>query len=204
MNRLFTFNRAIAVRLAPLLAAAGFTPNAVTLLSLASGVTGASFFSRGSRKELLLGALFLHLFYVLDNCDGAVARIRSMQSEFGRWFDYVSDLLVELCLWTGLAVATHARGFEWAFAAAGIAAAGSIANFLRVVRMRGAPASSGRRHAFSETMKVLGDDGDPSLLAWALAAAGYPGWFLAAGALYVNFLWIYPGLESLGRAKASR
>jgi hypothetical protein len=112
------------------------------------------------------------------------------------WYDYVADLVVDFALWIALAAGTLAQGVHApAYALAALACAGSAANFLRVVAVRGRPAEERAlpegAGVWARSLAVLGGDGDPSVFVWVLAAAGYPGWFLLFGCIYVNVLWIH-------------
>lgn len=192
INSMFTFNRLIASRLSPVLARTPLRPNDVTLLSLAAGLASAWAMSLGARSAMLAGALCLHVSFILDNCDGQIARIKKMQSEFGMWLDYVCDLLVDMALWTGLAIGAVRMGITpWIYLIAGLACAGSVLNFRRVVYFRAhrpAPASAGTlRH----TIDAMSDDGDPSALVWLMAVIGYPGYLLIFGCAYIYFIWIF-------------
>jgi phosphatidylglycerophosphate synthase len=83
----FTLNRRIAGAVVPLLAKTPLAPNHITLLSMACGFVAATFFAQGTRAGMLEGAFFLQVSFVLDDCDGAIARLKSRQSEFGMWLE---------------------------------------------------------------------------------------------------------------------
>ena len=204
MQSLFTFNRKIADRFfVPFLIRTPLRPNHITSLSLFSGVAAAGFISHGSRPHLLTGAFFLQLSFILDNCDGAIARLKSMRSSFGMWFDFVADLAVDFALWTSLAVAAlHYQKAQptWVFPALTLALTGSLIHFLKVVRNR-LKGATGKEvletsNPFLSAAYTLGHDGDPSLLVWILAAIGNPTYFLLLGAFYVHFLWIFEAVRS--------
>ncbi len=188
----FTLNRAIARRISPLLARTGITPNQITALALLSGVCGALAIAKGTRWGLVQGAFFLHLSYILDDCDGAVARLRKLSTRLGMWWDYAADLIVDMALWAGLAFATARQGFAGPALVAAVAAAfGSVLHFVSVISARlrdETPHYEGKR----PWIESLSGDGDPSLLIWVLAWIGYPGYFLLFGSIYVNALWIIP------------
>jgi phosphatidylglycerophosphate synthase len=190
-DSLFSFNRAIAVRVSDTLVK---TP--VTTLSLTCGLLSAFAMARGSRTGLLLGALLLQLAFILDNCDGEIARRKNLKSQFGMWYDFVADLFVDWALWTGLCVGALAQSVTpLVVPVAVVACLGSAALFWVVVSRRLGGGSgkepSATKNPFLSALHVLGHDGDPSLLIWIFALAGYPGWLLFAGCVYVNVLWIY-------------
>lgn len=90
-------DRAILPRLQPLLAPviapiaeAGLTPHALTFLGLVCGIAAAA--SIGMGVPLLGLGLFL-LNRGLDGLDGALARHDNSATDFGRFFDRLSDLV---------------------------------------------------------------------------------------------------------------
>ena len=192
----FSFNRKIASKAVPYLACTSITPNQITSLSLFCGLTAACFFSRGSRQWLMAGALFWQLSFILDNCDGAIARIKNLSSVSGMWYDFVADLLVDLAVWAGLGFAVYSqRGVSYAVPVALVACAGSVINFLRVIRGRlggktGKESPPRPENIFLSTVHILSNDGDPTLLIWILALIGHPEYLLVLGCFYINFIWM--------------
>ncbi len=200
IDSLFSFNRLIAVWVSEFLVKTPITPNQVTTLSLVSGLAGAAAMAQGTRAGFLLGALLRHLAFILDNCDGEIARRKNLKSKFGMWYDFIADLLVDWALWAGLCIGALAQGVTpMVVPIAFAAAAGSAALFWVVVSRRLGGASgkeaSTASNPFFSALHVLGHDGDPSLLVWMFALAGYPGWLLVAGCVYMNVLWIYTVLQ---------
>ncbi len=193
---LFGFNRRISSRWVPYLLKTPITPNQITTLSLACGMIAAFFLSHGLRPWLLAGAAFWQLAFILDNCDGAVARQKGLSSVSGMWYDFVADLLVDFSIWTGLGWAVyHHGGASYALWTALAAAAGSLINFVLVAVRRtggktGKEAPPDPKNIFHTTLHVLSNDGDPTLLIWIFALIGRPEYFLVLGCFYINFIWI--------------
>ena len=194
-SSLFTYNRTVSAWLAPQLARTPLTPNHLTTLSLAAGLFAGFCMAHGTRQGLLAGAFFLHLSFILDNCDGAVARIKSMQSVSGMWYDYLADLAVDFALWTGLAVGADRQGLDGhVYGVAALACAGSALNFWRVVVQRRQPAPAvqkGRGNLVASFTGPLGKDGDPSLLVWFLAFTAGPAALLYLGCAYIFLVWSF-------------
>lgn len=203
VSDLFTFNRKISTRVSAVLLKTPLTPNHVTTLSMGAGLWAGYFFSSGRRSGLLFGAVFLQLSFILDNCDGDIARAKSLQSGFGMWYDFAADLVVDIALWTGLALGAVSLGVPgtavrgWWLAAV----AGSVINFTRVTGERMAAIRSAKsasdkvpppagRPVWETVLYVLSQDGDPTLLIYALALTGSPWLFLILGTVYINALWI--------------
>lgn len=113
-----------------LLIALPVTPNQITSASLVSALAGAWCFAHPGDDWAALGALLFFVFYVLDNCDGEVARAKNLSSRFGRYYDTFVDWLghsiLFLGLGAGIAAERHAEWWLWC----GIAAAvGSTINY---------------------------------------------------------------------------
>lgn len=178
-------------------------PNHITILSLLAGLAACAFVSRGDRPNLLTGAFLLQLSFILDNCDGSLARLKSMQSKFGMWLDLVADLLVDFALWTALAVAAifyeKVTSSLILLALTG-ALAGTLIHFLRVVRqrLRGqmGKETPQNRNIFLSAIHRLGHDGDPTFFVWILAALATPAQFLFAGLFYIHTIWIVDVLQA--------
>lgn len=84
----------------------GFHPNLVTILSLISGLYSAWLFHY---EIYVWSAFFFLLAYLLDCCDGNLARSQAKVSQFGDWLDHMSDLTKTLAV--VIAVLAHPMGF---------------------------------------------------------------------------------------------
>ena len=73
----------------------GATPNMVTTLSLAAGL-GSAYALKKRRYDL--AAALTALAYFLDCVDGYMARKYDQVTEFGDWYDHVSDIVKQLSL----------------------------------------------------------------------------------------------------------
>ncbi|MFQ5466875.1 MAG: CDP-alcohol phosphatidyltransferase family protein [Kiloniellaceae bacterium] len=82
------------------------TPNQVTALSLAAGLAGAWCFSLGTWEAGVIGGLFMIVCYTLDNCDGEIARLKDLSSEWGAQFDDIADWLVDGAFFASLGYGT--------------------------------------------------------------------------------------------------
>jgi phosphatidylglycerophosphate synthase len=101
----------------------GWSPDAVTMLSLAIGVAAAASFAAGSRASLIAGALLLQLSFTADCVDGQLARYARRFSRLGSWLDTVADRAKEYLVYAGLALGAT-RGFDddvWLLAASALA-----------------------------------------------------------------------------------
>lgn len=97
-------NRLLTRPLTRLLLKTPLSANQVTLLSLIVGLTAGPFFAPQQYALNLAGALLFQLYYLLDNCDGEIARLKNQQSVFGGWFDVSTDTVVHTSLYFWLAI----------------------------------------------------------------------------------------------------
>jgi len=85
------------------------TPNQITIISGIFGIIGAYFLTCHSRIYLIFAAVFIQLFTILDLVDGDIARMKGMQSHFGKWLDIFIDKLNDLLIILGLSVGVYLR-----------------------------------------------------------------------------------------------
>jgi len=71
----------------------GIIPNVVTVFMMISGIIGAALFAVPLLWAKVAGLVFIHLWYVLDCCDGEVARITRRFSRMGTEIDYTAHLV---------------------------------------------------------------------------------------------------------------
>lgn len=74
-------------------------PNIITLLSLLFAIIAAFFFFN---NQLIYGAIFFFISYVLDCADGTLARLTNTQSKFGQKLDFYVDVLGNIFMYFGL------------------------------------------------------------------------------------------------------
>ena len=75
-------------------------------MSLILGVTGSLLFLSLEPKYKIFGSLLFLLSYILDNCDGEVARYKNLTSDFGENFDTFVDWLVHTVFFAALGYGT--------------------------------------------------------------------------------------------------
>jgi phosphatidylglycerophosphate synthase len=122
-TQLFPLVRHLSYWLTLVLLRTPATPNQITTASLMFGLGGAACFVAGVWGWSLTGALLMIAGYTLDNCDGEIARLKKLSSEWGAKFDDVVDWLVDSAFFIalGAGVARHADDSLWLWL--GIAAA---------------------------------------------------------------------------------
>ncbi len=87
------------------------TPNWVTTISLFTCVIAAAFVSTGVTIFLIIGAMLVQLVFILDCLDGQLARYRGQSSNFGAWYDRVTDRIKDFLIYISIALG-HYRVYE--------------------------------------------------------------------------------------------
>ncbi len=100
----------------------GWSPNGVTVVSLAVGVLSALLVATGSRWAWVAAAVLLMLALVVDCVDGEIARYTRRFSALGAWLDGVGDRVKEYSVFAALAlVATRHGDPSWVLGIAAMA-----------------------------------------------------------------------------------
>lgn len=204
-ERAFPLVRHLSVPLSRLLVRLPVTPNQITTVSLASALGGAWCFADPRYGAQLAGALLFLAFYVLDNCDGEIARAKDLSTRFGLYYDTFVDWIGHGALFIGLGIGAAASwGSAWWFwlGVAG-AAGGTINYFLGLAMDLGAggakdtaAAQPPPRPASPRLIDTLGyvlrelTRADFCFILLALALAGWAWALLPAAALGAQAYWL--------------
>lgn len=136
-RRLFPLTRHISWRLTPYLAKTPATPNQVTSASLVVGLAAAGLFAQGTYMAAVGASALLVMSYVLDNCDGELARLHRVTSNFGEELDSFADWLIHSAFFIGIGLGvTRQTGDELWIWLGGIAALGGTINYLVVLTIK--------------------------------------------------------------------
>lgn len=190
-------NRRLSKYFTRFLLRTSWTPNQITALSFMLGLVGLLFFSRGGYIASLTGALFFQFFYILDNCDGEVARAKGMSSRWGGWFDIGCDAVIHLFLFPAIAWGLYRSGmgkealFLGELAMYGILITFSIFMLKRFLNKRQdaflyLSPQKRKRIKILEYLKA----GDFSLFVLAFALFNLMEGFLWVSAIALQFFWI--------------
>jgi hypothetical protein len=87
-----------------LLYATPVTPNQVTAASVLAGLVGAGLYLADSGVTTCAAGLCITAKDLLDSADGQLARAKGMYSRAGRFLDSIGDFVVNLAVFTSLAV----------------------------------------------------------------------------------------------------
>jgi len=100
-------NRPISIRISRRLASLPITPNQISLISFLLCLVAAWLFADGGYVTLALGGLIAQFASIIDGCDGEIARLKFLKSDFGGWFDAVLDRYADAFLLFGLTWHAH-------------------------------------------------------------------------------------------------
>jgi phosphatidylglycerophosphate synthase len=125
------FNRRISIPISRRLIKLPVTANMVSIFTLGVGVSSAAFFALGGYWNALLGAFLCIFASILDGCDGEVARLKLLESDFGCWLETVCDYLFYLFLFVGMTIGLwRSSGARTYLILGGLLLFGAIASFL--------------------------------------------------------------------------
>lgn len=95
-------NRPLSMRITKFLLRTNIRPNTISVACFLLSIIGAFFLSQKGYYNLLMGAILAQLSSVIDGCDGEIARIKFLETNFGGWFDAVLDRYADAFLLFGL------------------------------------------------------------------------------------------------------
>lgn len=114
--------RPLSRRLTGVGLAHGWTPNVVTMVSLAFGVVAALLVATGARWAWVLAAALLLVALVVDCVDGEIARFTRRFSPLGAFLDAVGDRVKEYAVLAAVAAVAVREGSDgWPLALAAMA-----------------------------------------------------------------------------------
>jgi len=82
-------------------------PNHITTIGTAVGLLAAAALSHGSYWSGVAGTLLFLCTTIIDGCDGEVARLTFQETRFGQRFDVITDNVVHVAIFIGLAVGLY-------------------------------------------------------------------------------------------------
>lgn len=147
-ERLFPLVRHLSWRATSLLLRLPVTPNQVTLAATAAGFGSALCYLQGGQGWQVAGALLLVLCYVLDNCDGEIARLGGMRSDLGARLDTFGDWAVHSALFVALGWGVEGRTGEalWMWLGWAAAAGATIKYAIGLILAAGLSDKPGAKH----------------------------------------------------------
>lgn len=89
------------------------TPNLVTTFSLLLCVVACYFIGTGIGKNLIIGGILLQLVFIFDCLDGQIARYRNAGSNFGAWYDRITDRVKDFLIYFSIAWGYFQINQDW-------------------------------------------------------------------------------------------
>ncbi len=165
-------------------------PNHLTVIGTSMGLLAALILSGGTYWAGVAGTLLFLCTTIVDGCDGEVARLTFRESAFGEKFDVITDNIVHVAIFAGLALGLYRQNPGGHYAALfaillGGFACDSVVTYFFLVRRpgfarSGGPAASWKgkvRQALLRGFEALMNR-DFAYLLLGLAVAGRLHWFL--------------------------
>ena len=85
------FNRKISTRISALLVKTPLTPNQLSISTMFISFIAAWFVAQTDYMSLAIGGILFQFASIIDGCDGEVAKLKFLGSQFGEWVDTVAD-----------------------------------------------------------------------------------------------------------------
>jgi phosphatidylglycerophosphate synthase len=99
--------RPISIYITRLFLLWNISANTVTLLFTLIGIIAAVCFFLGTNKFMIIGALLLQFWYILDHVDGEIARYKKETSLTGVYFDRISHYIVQPLIFFALGMGIY-------------------------------------------------------------------------------------------------
>ena len=104
-------NSLFAAKISSFLAKTSITPNQITLFGMVVGMGSGMLFAQGNYWSGLMGGLLFVATAVLDCCDGNIARLKFIESDFGEKLDTACDNIINIFVFTGIMFGiAHSQG----------------------------------------------------------------------------------------------
>ena len=127
----FPLIRQLSAHITPWLLRTPITANQVTFISMTLGLGASFLFSLGDITTDLYASILFSISYLLDHCDGEVARAKNQASKFGKNFDSFVDWIVHATFFIALGWGTYTASANFVWVWFGVAAAlGATINYL--------------------------------------------------------------------------
>lgn len=89
------------------------SPNCVTTNSLLLCILACGFIANGNPGFLVVAAFLIQLVFILDCLDGQLARYRNEHSNFGAWYDRVTDRVKDFIIYFSIASGHYYMYKDW-------------------------------------------------------------------------------------------
>ena len=199
--QLLPITRQLSYPLTHLLHRLPISPNQITALSMIAGLIGAWCFAQGTWSMHIAGGFGLMACYTLDNCDGEIARLKAMSSDWGAHFDDFVDWLVDSAFFAALGYGTWQVTGEslWAWLGAAAAIGATIDYVIDIIlnaRAKNEPESKSREEEATDVRKPEDFTDWLIYIFHKLSRADFC--LIVLGLALFNVLWILLPLGAIG------
>lgn len=164
------------------------TPNQVTIISLILGIISGVFFSLGEYTYTITAGLLYFLSTVFDQCDGEVARLKQMETEFGRKLDIIVDAIANAVIVIGITFALYKTGGSGFIIITGILAITGISMSILLATYFGH--ENKKNTAIQEMLDKLNNKDFFYIIMLISVILNQMIWFLLIMAIGTNIYWI--------------
>lgn len=173
------FNSLFSLKISSFLVKTPVTPNQITLFGLVIGLTSCFFFSQGNYWSNFIGGLLLIFTAIWDCCDGDVARLKFMESDFGDKLDTSCDNIINVFIFTGIVLGVAAsKGLNYAIIPFFLLALGGCSIFYLIYFPKGGGKGSFFKNTpIYDVIKILASRNFIYII-FAFAILGKLDWFL--------------------------
>ena len=95
-------NRRFSKRVSKRLVNTNLTPTQITVMSFILAMVSAAFFFLGEYKYLIIGGILAQASSIIDGCDGEVARLKFLKTDYGAFVDSILDRYADGIILLGL------------------------------------------------------------------------------------------------------
>ncbi len=101
------WNKLLALPFIKILLKTPLTPNMISVMGVFVSLAAGYFFSIGNYWYSIIGAILSYVSALFDHMDGSVARLKSMESAFGSYFETVCDFAYYFSFAVGITVGLY-------------------------------------------------------------------------------------------------
>jgi len=182
-------DRTISIAISRALIRTPITPNMMTSASMLIGIAGALMLISTSYAVCVAGALLGWFSAILDGCDGEIAKVKLLSSEWGAKYDLVADHVVNVLTFIAIPIHVHRVSPRLPLLIPGLVLLGGVAMSMLVVWWFLLRAPSEKWNAAERFIGRIASR-DFVYVVLLLAALRHLEWFVYLAALGANLFWI--------------